>query len=67
MAILSGLIAIAGSIIISWGDFRISGAALFGDLLALVACALITAYLLVGQEGITRLIFNDIYVCRIFD
>lgn len=55
MAILSGLIAIAGSIIISWGDFRISGAALFGDLLALVACALITAYLLVGQEVRKRL------------
>ncbi|PLR75193.1 EamA family transporter [Bacillus sp. V3-13] len=48
-AIMSGIVAVAGSIIIGWGDFRISGIALFGDLLALAACALITAYLLFGQ------------------
>jgi drug/metabolite transporter (DMT)-like permease len=47
--ILSGVVAIAGSLIISWGDFRISGLALFGDILALIACALITAYFLFGQ------------------
>lgn len=50
VAICSGLIAITGSVIISWGDFKISGIALFGDLLALAACAMITAYLLFGQE-----------------
>jgi len=50
VAISSGLIAITGSVIISWGDFKISGIALFGDLLALAACAMITAYLLFGQE-----------------
>ncbi|RHW42535.1 DMT family transporter [Neobacillus notoginsengisoli] len=48
-AIASGIIAIIGSFIISWGDFRISGSALFGDFLALVACAFITGYLLFGQ------------------
>lgn len=48
-AIVSGTLAILGSFIISWGDFRISGTALLGDMLALIACALITAYLLVGQ------------------
>lgn len=48
-AVLSGLIAIAGSVIISWGDFKISGSALFGDLLAIAACALVTVYLLFGQ------------------
>lgn len=48
-AIVSGIIAVAGSVIISWGDFRMNGSALFGDLLALIACALITAYLLLGQ------------------
>lgn len=31
IAIISGGIAIAGSVIISWGDFQISGLALFGD------------------------------------
>ncbi|PMC40772.1 EamA family transporter [Bacillus sp. UMB0899] len=49
VAIISGLIAITGSVIISWGDFKVSGIALLGDLLALAACAMITAYLLFGQ------------------
>ncbi|MRX74093.1 EamA family transporter [Bacillus lacus] len=42
--------AIIGSVIISWGDFTVSGLALWGDFLALAACAMITAYLLFGQE-----------------
>ncbi|MCG7346578.1 DMT family transporter [Sporosarcina sp. ACRSL] len=53
--ILSAVIAIAGSVIISWGDFQLSGTALFGDMLALVACALVTAYMLFGQEVRKRL------------
>jgi drug/metabolite transporter (DMT)-like permease len=48
-AILCGVMAIIGSVVISWGDFRISGTALWGDILALIACALITAYLMFGQ------------------
>ncbi|PID21005.1 EamA family transporter [Sporosarcina sp. P3] len=43
-------IALTGSFIISWGDFQVSGAALFGDLLALLACLFVTAYLLIGQN-----------------
>ncbi|MCM3004381.1 DMT family transporter [Priestia koreensis] len=48
--IVCGMSAIIGSTIISWGDFRISGGAMYGDFLALVACALVTAYLLIGQK-----------------
>lgn len=48
--LLSGAIAIAGSIIISWGDFQLSGSAFYGDMLALAGCALITIYLLFGQD-----------------
>ncbi|REJ23802.1 MAG: EamA family transporter [Caldibacillus debilis] len=48
--IVSGMVAIFGSILISWGDFNISREALFGDVLALIACALITGYLLFGQS-----------------
>ncbi|WP_303965203.1 DMT family transporter [Sporosarcina ureae] len=44
------LVALTGSFIISWGDFQVSGAALFGDILALLACAFVTAYLLIGQN-----------------
>lgn len=54
-AVFCGAIAIFGSFIISWGDFRISGMALYGDILALIACALVTAYLLFGQEVRKRL------------
>lgn len=54
-AILSAILAIIGSFIISWGDFKISGSALYGDMLALIGCALITAYLLLGQDIRKRL------------
>ena len=54
-AILCGIAAVIGSVVISWGDFAISGQALFGDLLALIACALITVYLLFGQTVRKRL------------
>ncbi|MFZ3590590.1 DMT family transporter [Bacillus sp. DJP31] len=54
-AILSGLLAVVGSLIISWGDFRISGLALWGDILALIACILVTIYLLFGQNVRSRL------------
>ena len=52
---VAGGIAIIGSVLIGWGDFKISGSALYGDLLALVACALVTGYLLFGQDVRKRL------------
>lgn len=53
--LVAGAIAILGSVLIGYGDFKISGSALYGDLLALIACALITAYLLFGQDVRKRL------------
>lgn len=53
--IVAATIAIAGSVLISWGDFRVSGPALYGDILALIACALVTGYLLFGQDVRKRL------------
>ncbi|MBM7704670.1 DMT family transporter [Metabacillus iocasae] len=44
------LLALAGSFIIGWNDLNISGQALFGDALALLACLFITVYLLCGQR-----------------
>ncbi|WP_193432260.1 DMT family transporter [Caenibacillus caldisaponilyticus] len=49
-AVVGALCAISGSVLIGWGDFGTSRAALYGDVLALVACLLITVYLMVGQE-----------------
>jgi len=48
-AIIGALCAIGGSVLIGWGDLGISAKALFGDLLALLACLLITVYLIAGQ------------------
>ena len=53
--ILAGGIATMGSVCISLGDFQLSGTAFYGDLLALIACALVTAYLLFGQDVRKRL------------
>lgn len=53
--VVAGIIAVLGSILISWGDFQVSGSALYGDILALIACALVTGYLLFGQDVRKRL------------
>lgn len=53
--LIAGAVAISGSVLIGYGDFKVSGSALYGDLLALIACALITAYLLFGQDVRKRL------------
>lgn len=47
---IGGVLAISGSLIISWADFQISGVALFGDMLALLGAAAVTVYYLFGQE-----------------
>lgn len=44
-----GFLAIAGSFVIGWGDFRVGGEALFGDILALLGAMTVTAYWLIGQ------------------
>lgn len=49
-AFISLFITIVGSIIISWGDFQVSGLAFFGDLLALLGAAFVTGYFLLGQQ-----------------
>ncbi|WP_173917769.1 DMT family transporter [Halobacillus sp. Marseille-Q1614] len=54
-AVLSMLIAITGSVIISWGDFQINGLALWGDMLALLGAVTVTGYFLVGQNLRKRL------------
>ncbi|WP_227397108.1 DMT family transporter [Jeotgalibacillus aurantiacus] len=54
-AVVAAVIAISGSVVIGFGDFRVSGLALWGDVLALVSCALVTAYLLFGQSVRKRL------------
>ncbi|MFS1517485.1 DMT family transporter [Bacillus sp. SCS-151] len=54
-AFMTGLLAIIGSFIISIGDLRLNGSALLGDILAIFACIMVTAYLLLGQYTRKRL------------
>lgn len=49
-ALVGCLVAIAGSFIIGWGDFQISGQALLGDILAFIAAGVISGYFLIGQS-----------------
>ncbi|MDC3417037.1 DMT family transporter [Aquibacillus salsiterrae] len=55
ISLLSMIIAILGSIIISWVDFKISGQALFGDFLAIIGAIMVTVYFLMGQNVRKRL------------
>jgi drug/metabolite transporter (DMT)-like permease len=43
-------LAFGGSVIIGWGDFQIGGAALWGDILALLGAGAVTVYWLIGQN-----------------
>ena len=43
------VLSIAGCFILSWGDFQTSYRALLGDLLALLAAAVISSYFFIGQ------------------
>ncbi|RWZ52261.1 EamA family transporter [Halobacillus fulvus] len=54
-AVLSLVITITGSVIIGWGDFQISGMALFGDVLAIAGAMMVTGYFLLGQNLRQRL------------
>ncbi|HZG15780.1 MAG TPA: DMT family transporter [Candidatus Bathyarchaeia archaeon] len=49
LAISGGILAIAGSFIIGWGDFQVGGMALWGDILALLGAMTVTGYFLIGQ------------------
>lgn len=50
LALVGCGIALVGSFIIGFGDFRISGMSLLGDVLALVAAAVIALYFFLGQS-----------------
>lgn len=49
--VIAAGVTIMGSVLIGWGDFKIGGTALWGDFLALAACALISFYMLCGQSA----------------
>ncbi|MDY0323153.1 MAG: DMT family transporter [Candidatus Carbobacillus sp.] len=53
--LFGGMMAISGSIMISWGDYHLNARALFGDMMALSAAFFISAYFMIGQSVRARL------------
>jgi drug/metabolite transporter (DMT)-like permease len=50
LSLFGGFLSIFGSCLIGFADFKIGGIALIGDILALLAAGVITAYFLIGQS-----------------
>lgn len=42
-------VAVAGAVLVGWGDFRLDSRALLGDLLAFAGAATVTGYFLIGR------------------
>ncbi|ABE58106.1 DMT family transporter [Chromohalobacter israelensis] len=57
-AALGAMVSVLGGIIIGWGDYRVSGVALWGNLLALSAAFLATVYFFVGQHALKSVSLN---------
>ena len=55
LAVLGFIIAVAGSVIIGWGDFQLSAKALLGDLIAFISAGFISTYFIIGQYTRKRL------------
>jgi drug/metabolite transporter (DMT)-like permease len=49
------ILATMGAAIIGWGDFRVSGLALWGDVLAIVGAIMVSVYFLIGRSLRRRL------------
>lgn len=50
LGVFGTILALFGSFIIGWGDFRLGELAIIGDVLALLGAILVTGYWLVGQS-----------------
>ncbi len=48
-AILAMGVALIGAVLIGWGDFRLSGTALYGDLLSVLGTIAVVVHMLLGQ------------------
>jgi drug/metabolite transporter (DMT)-like permease len=48
-------LATVGGAIIGWGDFQVSGLALWGDILAVIGAVMASAYILIGRDLRRRL------------
>lgn len=49
------VVGVAGGILVGWGDFRVSGSALFGDLLAFLGAVTVSGYTVAGRLARQRM------------
>ncbi len=64
LSLFGGFLSILGSCIIGFGDFKIGGIALIGDIIALLAAGVITAYFLIGQSVRKKLsLVAYVFIC----
>lgn len=59
--IFSAVVAISGSVMISWGDFYLNEKALIGDILALIACLFVN-----WSSGSKKNFCGILYICCLF-
>lgn len=65
MAVIAMSVAIVGAVLIGWGDFRLSGDALYGDLLSLLGTLAVVVHMLLGQALRSR-ISSFVYSYTVF-
>lgn len=65
VAAASMLIAVAGAVMIGWGDFRVSGKALYGDLLSIIGTLAVVVHMLLGQALRSR-VSSFVYSYTVF-
>lgn len=53
--ILAMVIGVAGATIVGWGDFRVGGTALFGDILAVIGAITVSVYMIAGRFARQRM------------
>lgn len=64
-ALLTMFVAVVGAMMIGWGDFGLSGAAILGDLLSFLSVIAVVGYLLIGQSAVKK-VSHWIYSFSVF-
>ncbi|HZG85012.1 DMT family transporter [Paenibacillus sp.] len=54
-AVIAMSVALLGAVLIGWGDFRLSGTALYGDLLSILGTLAVVVHMLLGQALRSRI------------
>lgn len=64
-ALLTMFVAVIGAVMIGWGDFGLSQAAILGDILSFLSVIAVVGYLLIGQSAVKK-VSHWIYSFSVF-